>query len=167
LGQTHYLPDEKHTKARKFLMSEVAVLLGGRAAEEIVKEDVSTGAGNDLERATDLARKMVCEWGMSEDLGPLTFGKKEEQIFLGREIAQHRDYSEDTAIKIDEEVRRIVMGSYERAKKLIRGNLDLLHRLAKELLDKEVLDNNEIEKIINEFNPVGERSDKKVRKMHS
>jgi cell division protease FtsH len=167
LGQTHYLPDEKHTKARKFLMSEVAVLLGGRAAEEIVKEDVSTGAGNDLERATDLARKMVCEWGMSEDLGPLTFGKKEEQIFLGREIAQHRDYSEDTAIKIDEEVRRIVMGSYERAKKLIRGNLDLLHRLAKELLDKEVLDNNEIEKIINEFNPVGEGSDKKVRKLHS
>jgi cell division protease FtsH len=167
LGQTHYLPDEKHTKARKFLMSEVAVLLGGRAAEEIVKEDVSTGAGNDLERATDLARKMVCEWGMSEDLGPLTFGKKEEQIFLGREIAQHRDYSEDTAIKIDEEVRRIVMGSYERAKKLIRGNLNLLHRLAKELLDKEVLDNNEIEKIINEFNPVGEGSDKKVRKLHS
>jgi len=167
LGQTHYLPDEKHTKAKGFLMSEVAVLLGGRAAEEIVKEDVSTGAGNDLERATDLARKMVCEWGMSEKLGPLTFGKKEEQIFLGREIAQHRDYSEDTAIKIDEEVRRIVMDSYERAMKLLRGNLDLLHRLAEELLDREVLDNNEIEKIINEFHPVDEGSDKKVRKLHS
>jgi len=161
LGQTHYLPDEKYTKPKKFLMGEIAVLLGGRAAEEIIKKDVSTGAGNDLERATDLARKMVCDWGMSERLGPLTFGKKEEQIFLGREIAQHRDYSEDTAIKIDEEVRKIVMDNYERAKKLLSENLDLLHRLAKALLDKEVLDNNEIEKIINEFDgPVGKESDK-------
>jgi len=138
------------------------VLLGGRAAEEIVMNDMSTGAGNDLERVTDLARKMVCEWGMSETLGPLTFGKKEEQIFLGREIAQHRDYSEDTAVKIDEEVRKIVTDNYERAKKLLIENLDLMHRLAKELLDREVLDNNEIEKIINEFGgPVGEGSDKK------
>jgi cell division protease FtsH len=168
LGQTHYLPDEKYTKAREFLMSEVAVLLGGRAAEEIIKKDVSTGAGNDLERATDLARKMVCEWGMSEKLGPLTFGKKEEQIFLGREIAQHRDYSEDTAVQIDQEVRSIVMKNYERALKLLNGNLDLLHRLAKELLDREVLDNNEIEKIINEFGPIGEGSDKrKVSKLRT
>jgi cell division protease FtsH len=168
LGQTHYLPDEKYTKAREFLMSEVAVLMGGRAAEEIIKEDVSTGAGNDLERATDLARKMVCEWGMSEKLGPLTFGKKEEQIFLGREIAQHRDYSEDTAVMIDQEVRSIVMKNYERALKLLKGNLDLLHRLAKELLDREVLDNNEIEKIINEFGPIGEGSDKrKVSKLRT
>jgi len=167
LGQTHYLPDEKHTKAREFLLSEVAVLLGGRAAEEIVNKDVSTGAGNDLERATDLARKMVCEWGMSEKLGPLTFGKKEEQIFLGREIAQHRDYSEHTAVKIDEEVRRIVMDNFERAKKLLIENQDILHRLAKELLDREVLDNNEIEEIMGEFSPVGEGSDKKVRKLHS
>ncbi|KPJ59020.1 MAG: cell division protein FtsH [Deltaproteobacteria bacterium DG_8] len=169
LGQTHYLPDERYTKPKEFLMGEIAVLLGGRAAEEIVRKDVSTGAGNDLERATDLARKMVCDWGMSETLGPLTFGKKEEQIFLGREIAQHRDYSEDTAIKIDEEVRKIVMQNYERAKKLLSENLDLLHRLAKELLDKEVLDNNEIEKIIDEFGgPIGEGTDKKkVRKLHT
>ena len=168
LGQTHYLPDERYTKPKDFLMGEIAVLLGGRAAEEIVRKDVSTGAGNDLERATDLARKMVCDWGMSEKLGPLTFGKKEEQIFLGREIAQHRDYSEDTAIKIDEEVRRIVMENYERAKKLLSENLDLLHRLAKELLDREVLDNNEIEKIINGNGPVDEGSDKeKVRELHT
>jgi cell division protease FtsH len=149
-------------------MGEIAVLLGGRAAEEIVREDVSTGAGNDLERATDLGRKMVCDWGMSEKLGPLTFGKKEEQIFLGREIAQHRDYSEDTAIKIDQEVRRIVMENYERAKKLLSENLDLLHRLAKELLDREVLDNNEIEKIMNGNDPIGEGSDKeKVRELRT
>jgi len=168
LGQTHYLPDEKYTKAREFLMGEVAVLMGGRAAEEIIKKDVSTGAGNDLERATDLARKMVCEWGMSEKLGPLTFGKKEEQIFLGREIAQHRDYSEDTAVKIDQEVSSIVMKNYERALKLLNGNIDLLHRLAKELLDREVLDNKEIEKIINEFGPIGEGSDKrKVSKLRT
>lgn len=167
LGQTHYLPDERHTRHKEFLLSEVAVLLGGRAAEEIVKKDVSTGAGNDLERATDLARKMVCEWGMSEKLGPLTFGKKEEQIFLGREIAQHRDYSEHTAIKIDEEVRIIVVENFERAKKLLIENQDILHRLAKELLDREVLDNNEIEEIMGEFSPVGEGSDKKVRKLHS
>ena len=103
-------------------MGEIAVLLGGRAAEELIKHDVSTGAGNDLERSTDLARKMVCDWGMSEKLGPLTFGKKEEQIFLGREIAQHRDYSESTAVRIDEEVRSIVMSNYERAQGLLNGN---------------------------------------------
>ena len=162
LGQTHYLPDEKYTKAKKSLLSEIAVLLGGRAAEEIVNHDVSTGAGNDIERATDLARKMVCAWGMSEKLGPLTFGKKEEQIFLGREIAQHRDYSEDTAERIDVEVRSIVMENYDRAKNLLNENLVLLHRLAKELLDREVLDNSEIEKIINELSPLDEGSDKKV-----
>jgi len=167
LGQTHYLPDERHTRPKGFLLGEVAVLLGGRAAEVIVEKDVSTGAGNDLERATDLARKMVCEWGMSEELGPLTFGKKEEQIFLGREIAQHRDYSEHTAVKIDEEVRKIVVENFERAKKLLIENQDVLHRLAKELLDREVLDNNEIEEIMGEFSPVGEGSDKKVRKLHS
>jgi cell division protease FtsH len=165
LGQTHYLPDEKYTKAKKSLLSEIAVLLGGRAAEEIVNHDVSTGAGNDIERATDLARKMVCAWGMSEKLGPLTFGKKEEQIFLGREIAQHRDYSEDTAERIDEEVRSIVMENYDRAKNLLNENLVLLHRLAKELLDREVLDNNEIEKIMNEMNPLDEGSDKKVSEL--
>jgi len=165
LGQTHYLPDEKYTKAKKSLLSEIAVLLGGRAAEEIVNHDVSTGAGNDIERATDLARKMVCAWGMSEKLGPLTFGKKEEQIFLGREISQHRDYSEDTAERIDVEVRSIVMENYDRAKNLLNENLVLLHRLAKELLDREVLDNNEIEKIINELSPLDEGSDKKISEL--
>jgi cell division protease FtsH len=165
LGQTHYLPDEKYTKAKKSLLSEIAVLLGGRAAEEIVNHDVSTGSGNDIERATDLARKMVCAWGMSEKLGPLTFGKKEEQIFLGREIAQHRDYSEGTAERIDVEVRSIVMENYDRAKNLLNENLVLLHRLAKELLDREVLDNNEIEKIINELSPLDEGSDKKISEL--
>jgi cell division protease FtsH len=156
LGQTHYLPDEKYTKQRKFLLAEIAVLLGGRAAEEIINQDVSTGAGNDLERATDLARKMVCDWGMSDKLGPLTFGKKEEQIFLGREIAQHRDYSEETAERIDEEVRRIILENYERAKQLLVDNMGLLHRLARELLEREVLDNSEIEKIMREYNPLGD-----------
>jgi len=167
LGQTHYLPDEKYTQPRKFLLAEISVLLGGRAAEEIINEDVSTGAGNDLERATDLARKMVCAWGMSDKLGPLTFGKKEEQIFLGREIAQHRDYSEDTAERIDEEVRRIIMENYERAINLLKANMDLLHRLAKELLDREVLDNNEIEKIINEVSPLNNGSDEKVSEINT
>ncbi len=104
--------------------------------------------------STDLARKMVCDWGMSDKLGPLTFGKKEEQIFLGREIAQHRDYSEDTAERIDEEVRRIIMENYERAKQLLVENTGLLHRLARELLEKEVLDNSEIEKIMKDYNPL-------------
>ena len=110
---------------------------------------------------------MVCDWCMIDKLGPLTFGKKEEQIFLGREIAQHRDYSEDTAERIDEEVRNIVMENYERAIKLLKGNLNLLHRLAKELLDREVLDNNEIEKIINEVSPLNNGSDKKVSELHT
>lgn len=168
LGQTQYLPDEKYTKPKELLMGEIAVLMGGRAAEEIIRKDVSTGAGNDLERATDLARKMVCEWGMSEKLGPLTFGKKEEQIFLGREIAQHRDYSEDTAIMIDQEVRKIVMENYKRAKKLLSEKLDVLHRLAKELLDREVLDNNEIEQIMSENIPMSEGTDKKkVRELRT
>ncbi|PIX24674.1 MAG: cell division protein FtsH, partial [Deltaproteobacteria bacterium CG_4_8_14_3_um_filter_43_13] len=122
--------------------------LGGRAAEEIVLGDLTTGSGNDLERSTDLVRKMVCEWGMSEDLGPLTFGKKEEQIFLGREIAQHRDYSEDTAIKIDKEVRRIVTENYQRAKKILTENITTLHDIANALLEKEVLDASEINDIV-------------------
>ena len=110
---------------------------------------------------------MVCSWGMSEKLGPLTFGKKEEQIFLGREIAQHRDYSEDTVERIDEEVRRIIMENYERAINLLEANMDLLHRLAKELLDREVLDNNEIEKIINEVSPLNDGSDEKVSEINT
>jgi cell division protease FtsH len=106
---------------------------------------MTTGAGNDIERATELARKMVCEWGMSEKLGPLTYGQKEEQIFLGREISQHRDYSEETALQIDAEVRRLVMEAYARAKALLQRHMDTLHKLAETLLEKETLDGPEID----------------------
>ncbi|MFH1624417.1 MAG: ATP-dependent zinc metalloprotease FtsH [Pseudomonadota bacterium] len=149
LGLTQQLPlDEKHTYPKDYLLNNIAILLGGRAAEEIVLGNLTTGSGNDLERSTDLVRKMVCEWGMSEELGPLTFGKKEEQIFLGREIAQHRDYSEDTAIKIDREVRRIVTECYQRAKELLADNVHLIHELANSLLEKEVLDGVAIDEIL-------------------
>jgi len=149
LGLTQQLPiDERHTYPKQYLIDSITLLLGGRSAEELVLRDLTTGAGNDLERATEIARKMVCEWGMSDDLGPLTFGKKEEQIFLGREIAQHRDYSEDTALKIDHAVRKIVEGSHVRAQELLRKNLELLHLLAKTLLEKESLDGEEIDRIL-------------------
>ena len=124
--------------------------MGGRAAEEIVLNIQTTGAGNDIEKASELARKMICDYGMSEGLGPITFGKKEEQIFLGREIAQHRDYSEQTAQKIDEEVRGIVTGSYKKTSQLIKDNLDTLHRMANDLLEKETLDSMDIDKIMEE-----------------
>ena len=149
LGLTQQLPiDERHTYPKQYLLDSITVLLGGRGAEELVLMDLTTGAGNDLERASEIARKMVCEWGMSDDLGPLTFGKKEEQIFLGREIAQHRDYSEDTALKIDHAVRKIVEGSHMRAQELLRKNLEVLHVLAKTLLEKESLDGEEIDRIL-------------------
>ncbi len=149
LGLTQQLPiDEKHTYNRQFLLNNINILLGGRAAEELVLKDFSTGAGNDIERATNLARKMVCEWGMSDKMGPLSYGKKEEQIFLGREIATHKDYSEETAQKIDEEVTLIVTEAYEKAKKLLSDNLDILHRLAAELLEHEVLNMAELDAII-------------------
>ncbi len=122
--------------------------MGGRAAEELVLNLQTTGAGNDIERATEIARKMVCEWGMSEKLGPLTFGKKEEQIFLGKEFSQHRDYSEETARLIDDEVRGLVTKSYEKAKDILQKNLPTLHQLAKTLLEKEVLDGQQIDRII-------------------
>jgi cell division protease FtsH len=122
--------------------------MGGRIAEEIALDTQTTGASNDIERATEIARKMVCEYGMSEKLGPLSFGKKEEEIFLGREIAQHRDYSEETAQKIDEEVNSVISGNYQKTHKLIKDNLDTLSKLAKALLEKETLDGREIEKII-------------------
>ena len=125
-----------------------SILLGGRVAEELVLEDVTTGAGDDIERATEVARKMVCEWGMSENMGPLTFGKKEEQIFLGREIAQHRDYSENTAIMIDDEVKKLVTGAQECSRKIISENLEKLHNLADNLLEREVLDGNEIDIVL-------------------
>ncbi len=149
LGVTQQLPiNEKHNYPREYLLNEIAILMGGRVAEELVLEQITTGAGNDLERATELARKMVCEWGMSEKLGPLTFGKREEMIFLGREIAQHQDYSEQTAIEIDREVRQMVMACYDTAKALLKERLDILHALARALLEKEVLDGPEIDTIV-------------------
>jgi cell division protease FtsH len=151
LGLTQQLPiDEKHTYPKDYLLDNIAILMGGRVAEELVLNIQTTGAGNDIEKASDLARKMVCDFGMSDNLGPLTFGKREEQIFLGREIAQHRDYSEMTAQKIDEEVRNIVTGGYGRANKLIKDNLDTLHRMATALLEKETLDAEDIDKIMAE-----------------
>jgi len=149
LGLTQQLPeDEKHTYPKKYLLNNIAILLGGRAAEELILKDFTTGAGNDIERATNLARKMVCEWGMSETMGPLAYGKKEEQIFLGREFATHKDYSEDTAKRIDQEVTQIVSSSYERAKQLLIDHMDLLNKIASELLEKEVLNTAELDAII-------------------
>ncbi|HEX7513068.1 MAG TPA: cell division protein FtsH, partial [Candidatus Methylomirabilis sp.] len=152
LGVTQQLPTEdKHNYSKEFLLNDIAILYGGRIAEEIVfgPAEVTTGAVNDIERATELARKMVCEWGMSETMGPLQFGKREEMIFLGREIAQHQDYSEHTAMEIDREVRGIVMSNYERAKDLVRGRFETLRLVAEALLEREVLDGAEIEVIVN------------------
>ena len=149
LGITQYLPiDEKHTHSRKYLETKLMHLMGGRVAEKLIFHELTTGAGNDIERATELARKMVCEWGMSQKLGPLTFGKKEEQIFLGREIATHRDYSEDTAKEIDEEVRGIVEEAERKATELLGANLDKIHLLAGALLEKEILDGDQIDRIL-------------------
>ena len=148
LGVTQQLPtDEKHNYSRDYLNDQIAILLGGRIAEEVTMNGVTTGAGNDLERATELARRMVCEWGMSDEMGPLTFGKKEEQIFLGREIAQHQDYSEDTALKIDHEVRRFVTGNYHRAHDLLAGQKDVLVKIAEALLAREVLDATQVKRL--------------------
>ena len=148
LGVTMQLPiDDRHNYYKNYLETEIAILMGGRIAEELFLNCMSTGAGNDIERATEMARKMVCEWGMS-DLGPMTFGKKEEQIFLGREIAQHRDYSEDTAIKIDQEVRKLVNKGYTTAKQLLSDNRDVLERIARALIEREVLDANEIKMLV-------------------
>ncbi len=149
LGLTQQLPiDEKHTYPRDYLINNITIMMGGRAAEELVLNRQTTGAGNDIEHSTEIARKMVCEWGMSEKLGPLAFGKKEEQIFLGREFAQHRDYSEDTARLIDNEIRAIVTQSYEKARDIIQKNMATLHQLANALLEKEVLDGHQIDQII-------------------
>ncbi|RMF88460.1 MAG: ATP-dependent metallopeptidase FtsH/Yme1/Tma family protein [Nitrospirae bacterium] len=149
LGVTQQLPEEdRYTKDQEELEASIAILMGGRSAEELQFGHVTTGASNDIERATQLARRMVCDWGMSEALGPLSFGKNEEQIFLGREIAQHRDYSEETARRIDEEVRGIVMRGYERARNLLRENFDALKRLAETLLERETLEGEEIDAIL-------------------
>ncbi len=157
LGLTQQLPvDEKHAYTREYLLNAIAILLGGRAAESLILKDFTTGAGNDIERATDLARKMVCEWGMSEELGPLSYGKKEEQIFLGKEFATHKDYSEETAKKIDREVSRIVWENFDRARELLSGNIAILHRMAEELLAKEVLNAEEIDHLIGSFKISGD-----------
>jgi cell division protease FtsH len=156
LGLTQQLPmDEKHTYRREYLLNNLVILFGGRVAEELVLEHMTTGAGNDIEKATDLARRMVCEWGMSEKLGPMTFGKKEEEIFLGRDFTQKVEYSKRTAIEIDAEVRRIIQESYHRAKDLLKTNLRLLHKVAEKLLEKEVLDGSEIDAIVRAFGANG------------
>jgi cell division protease FtsH len=149
LGVTTYLPiDEKHTYSKVYLESMITYALGGRAAEMLVFGELTTGAGNDIERATDLARKMVCEWGMSDRLGPLTYGQKDEEVFLGKQISRHKNYSEETALAIDEEIKAIVGKSMSRADQILRENIDVLHRLAAALLEREILDANEIDLII-------------------
>jgi len=148
LGVTMQLPEaDQHSYSSDYLETRLAILMGGRIAEELVLNEITTGAGNDIERATEMARKMVCEWGMSS-LGPLTFGKKEEQIFLGREINQHRDFSEQTAMKIDEEVRRLIDESYARARNILETNREALVRMAEALLERETLDAAEIKLVI-------------------
>ena len=150
LGVTQQLPtDDRYMQSKKYCANSIAVLLGGRAAEEVAFNEQTTGAGNDIERATELARKMVCEWGMSEKMGPLAFGKKEETIFLGREFAQHADYSEQTALDIDSEVKKIVLDGHIYAKKLLQDNVNILKSLAEALLENEVLDGEQIDKIVN------------------
>jgi len=156
LGLTMQLPiDDKHTYTKTYLEGTLTVLMGGRCAEEIFLGHITTGAGNDIERATDISRKMVCDWGMSS-LGPLAYGKKEEAIFLGREIAQHRDYSEDTAIRIDQEVHRIVTAAYDNAHGVLENNRDTLERIALALLDREVLDATEL-KLLMDNKPLPEK----------
>jgi cell division protease FtsH len=148
LGVTMQLPlDDKHTYTRDYLNSRLTILMGGRIAEEMFLGHMTTGAGNDIEQSTELARQMVCEWGMSS-MGPLTFGKKEEQIFLGREIAQHRDYSEATAIRIDAEVSNFVKGAYEQAKHIITEHSEALVRIAEALLEREVLDGEDVKALV-------------------
>ena len=152
LGVTQQVPNEdRYTLTKDYILKRLAVMFGGRVAEEIVLGHTTTGAGDDIEKATELARRMVCEWGMSEKLGPMTFGKKDEQIFLGRDFTQMKEYSEKTAVEIDTEVRGIIMHAYERAKALLQANIEVLHKMAERLLEKEVLDGAEVTDIIQRF----------------
>lgn len=154
LGLTQQLPiEDKYTHSKTYLYSTIMVLLGGRAAEEIVFNERTSGAGNDLERVTEIARKMVCEWGMSEALGPVTFGKTDDQVFLGKEMSKHTDYSNETAILIDREIKNIVDTCCEKSKKLLEENLDVLHKLAKILLEKEVIDSKELDSLVLNHKP--------------
>jgi cell division protease FtsH len=149
LGLTMQLPmDDKYNYSREYLINRITILLGGRTAEEIVLQQQTTGAGDDLEKATEMARKMVCEWGMSDKLGPLTFGKNEEHIFLGREVARQKDYSEDTALAIDSEIKRIIVDCATRARQILEENIEKLHALARALLERESLDSEEIARIL-------------------
>jgi cell division protease FtsH len=149
LGLTMQLPtDDRYSYSKEYLVNQITILLGGRSAEEIVFQQQTTGAGNDLEKATEMARKMVCEWGMSDKMGPLTFGKAEEHIFLGREVSRPKDYSEETAILIDSEIKRIVTDCAARARQLLDTNLEKLHILARALLERETLDGEEINRIL-------------------
>ncbi len=154
LGVTQQIPiEDKYTLSKTYLNNSITVLLGGRAAEEIIFGDQTSGAGNDLERATEIARKMVCEWGMSDKVGPVTFGKREEQIFLGKDLARHKDYSEATALEIDKEIKRIVTENYKRAKIILEENIDLLHKLAEVLLEREVVDGKELDELVKQRRP--------------
>jgi cell division protease FtsH len=160
LGLTTYLPiDEKHTYSKPYLEAMITYALGGRAAEKLIFGELTTGAGNDIERSTDIARKMVCEWGMSDKLGPLAYGQKDEEIFLGRQITRHKNYSEETAINIDDEIKKIVSACMDRAEKILKENMETLHRLAAALLEREILDAAEIDTIIRggELPPVDPR----------
>ncbi|HCO11738.1 MAG TPA: cell division protein FtsH, partial [Desulfonauticus sp.] len=149
LGVTMQLPiDDRHTYSKTYLESTLAVLLGGRVAEEIVFGELTTGAGNDIERASKMARRMVCEWGMSETLGPLAWGDNSQEVFLGRDLVHHKDYSEETAKLIDAEVKAIVQKAYQRARTILEENLDTLHALAKALLERETLSGEEVDKIL-------------------
>ncbi len=166
LGITMQLPvEDKHSYSREMLLADIAILMGGRAAEELIFNSFTTGAGNDIERATEMARKMVCEWGMSEKMGPLSFGKKEEQIFLGREMSTHKDYSEATAVEIDNEIRRIVSENYTRAITLLRENIDDLHNLSICLIEKENLSGPEIDEILATKKPICVENDSQVEEV--
>ena len=155
MGMTMQLPiDDRHSYSKEFLYNTLSILFGGRVAEELILKNVTTGAGNDLERASELARKMVCEWGMSDKLGPLTFGKKDEEIFLGREISTRRDFSDQVALEIDREVKRLVVDAYERTKRMLTENIHTLRALAEALLEKEVLDAFEIDRIVQQTSSV-------------
>jgi cell division protease FtsH len=165
LGLTQQLPiDDKHTYTKDYLLDNISILMGGRIAEEIALKTQTTGASNDIERATDIARKMVCEYGMSEKLGPLSFGKKEEEIFLGREITQHKDYSEETARKIDQEINNLINENYKKTVNLLKDNFTSLNNLAKALLEKETLSGQEIDEIMGKKTKKRQTRAKKTKK---
>jgi cell division protease FtsH len=159
LGLTQLLPEEDRLNLTKtYTLAKIAWAMGGRIAEELQFDELSTGAGMDIQTATDLARKMVCEWGMNEKLGPVYYGKKEEAIFLGREIAQHQEFSEQTAETIDEEVHQLVMGQYNRARRIVESNRFSLDKIAEGLLELEVLDGGALDEILYECGADGEVS---------